>query len=134
MIIYPRLKRVEEIALTGGGTGDWRSALDMLEAGFPRSEAGLRDHYRILSQTGTNEVCQLQLQPRSTAIQQMVPRIEIDINVTNYVLSGTELEFSDGSTLRNDFHNIVLNPKLDKEVFTPEIPKAYTVVVPVRKP
>lgn len=133
LIIYPRLKRVEKIGLTGGKTGEWRSALDMLEAGFPRSEAQLRDHYQVLSQTGTNEICQLQLQPRSAAIRQMVPRVEIDINMTNYSLAGTELEFSDGSTMRNDFHNIVPNPKLKRTVFAPVIPTNYTVVQPLKK-
>lgn len=133
LIIYPRLRRVEEVTLTGPQTGQWRSALDMLEAGFPRNETELRDHYRILSQIGSNEVCQLELQPRSATIQQMVPRIQIDINVTNFSLAGTELEFSDGSTLRNDFYNVVLNPRLKKTIFAPVIPTNYAIIQPLNK-
>jgi outer membrane lipoprotein-sorting protein len=131
LIIYPRLQRVEEISLTGGQTGEWRSALDMLEAGFPRSEAELLQNYQIVSQSGADETCVLQLQPRSAAVRQMVPRIEIDIDVTNYSLTGTELEFSDGSTLRNNFYNVVQNPRLNKTKFAPVIPTNYTIVQPL---
>jgi outer membrane lipoprotein carrier protein len=133
LILYPRLKRVEKIPLTGERTSQWRSALDMLEAGFPSSEAQLQKRYRILSQTVTNQTCELQLHPRSTAIQQMVPRIEIDFDTNNDSLRSTELEFSGGSTLRNDFHNIVLNPTLPKTIFAPSIPKNYTVATPLKK-
>lgn len=133
LIIYPRLKRVEQITFSGRRTGQWRSALDMLEAGFPRSKAQLRDRYRILSQSISNRTCRLQLQPRAAAIQRMVPRIEIDFDTDNYSLRGTELEFSDGSTMRNDFRDIVLNPKLKKTIFAPIIPTNYTVVQPLNK-
>lgn len=133
LIFYPRLKRVERISLTGEQTGPWRSALDMLEAGFPQSQAQLQSRYRVMSQSISNQTCQLVLQPRSSAIQKMVPQIEIDFDTNNFVLRGTELEFSDGSTMRNDFYHIVLNPQLGTNVFAPTIPKDYTVVEPLKK-
>ena len=130
-LLYPRLKRAESIPLSGLQAGPWRSALDMLEAGFPRSEDELAGHYNVISQTVTNRVCVLQLQPRTAAARQMVSRLEIDINTTDNSLSGTELEFSDGSTLRNDFYNVVLNPPLDKSVLSSSVPADYTVVQPM---
>src|SRR5580698_10208292 len=60
LLIYPRLKRVESIALGGAQPGPWRSALDMLQAGFPRTEKDLLDRYNILSQTVTGQTCRLQ--------------------------------------------------------------------------
>ena len=131
VLVYPRLKRAESIPLTGLQAGPWRSALDMLEAGFPRSERELEEHYTILSQTVTNQVCVLQLQPRTAAARQMVSRLEIDINTANDSLKGTELEFGDGSTLRNDFYNVVLNPPLDKTTLSTEVPGDYTRVQPM---
>lgn len=131
LILYPRLKRAERIRLSGGHTGQWRSALDMLEAGFPRSAAQLRRRYRILSQTVTNHTCRLTLQPRAAMVRRMVSRLEIDFDTGNSALRGTELKFSDGSTLRNDFHHVVLNPKLGKTIFAPPIPSDYTVVQPM---
>src|SRR5437667_5010187 len=37
LVIYPRLKRVERYPLEGNQAGEWRDALALLEAGFPRS-------------------------------------------------------------------------------------------------
>jgi outer membrane lipoprotein-sorting protein len=132
LLIYPRLKRVERFPLVGNQTGPWRDALAMLEAGFPRNEQALRDRYEVLSQVVTNHTCRLLLQPRSAAARRMMPRIEIDFDTEDHSLRGTELEFSDGSTLRNDFDHIVLNPKLDKTLFAPTIPPGYTVVEPLK--
>jgi outer membrane lipoprotein-sorting protein len=131
LLFYPRLKRVERISLGGNQTGPWRDALAMLEAGFPRSEAALRERYQVLSQTVTNQTCRLLLQPRSAAARRMMPRLEIEFDTRDHSLRGTELEFSDGSTLRNDFNHIVLNPKLDEAMFVPPIPADYTVVEPL---
>lgn len=131
LILYPRLKRVETIPLMGRQTGRWRDVLSMLDAGFPRSEAELLDRYQVLSQTVTNQVCDLRLQPRSAAARRMMPQIEIDFDAKDFLLRGTELQFADGSTMRNDFENIVLNPKLNEDMFSPRIPSDYTVVNPL---
>jgi outer membrane lipoprotein-sorting protein len=130
LIIYPRLKRVEVIALGPEKTGPWRAALDMLEAGFPRTETELLARYDVLSQGVTNQTCQLRLQPRDETLRRMMPRLEIDFDTKDYSLRGTELQFADGSTMRNDFTDIVVNPKLDESMFNPAIAPDYTVVHP----
>jgi outer membrane lipoprotein-sorting protein len=129
-IIYPRLKRVEIIELGPEQTGPWRAALDMLEAGFPRTEAALLDRYHVLSQDLTNQTCRLRLQPRAESFRRMMPQLEIDFDTKDYLLRGTELQFADGSTMRNDFTSIVLNPKLDESIFSPAFPPDYTLVHP----
>lgn len=131
LILYPHLKRVERYPLTGTQTGPWRDALAMLDAGFPRSQKALEARYRVLSDTVTNQVCQLALEPRSAGARRIMPRLEIDFDTNDFSLHGTELQFSDGSTLRNDFTNIVLNPRLDMKLFSPSIPKDYEVVEPL---
>lgn len=133
LLIYPMLERVERISLAGNQTGPWRDALAMLEAGFPRSEAALRDRYEVLSQTVSNQTCRLLMTPRSAAARRMMPHIEIDFDTQDHSLRGTEMEFGDGSTMRNDFNHIVLNPKLDESLFTPQIPADYTVVEPLKQ-
>jgi outer membrane lipoprotein-sorting protein len=129
-IIYPRLKRVEVIALGPEQTGPWRAALDMLEAGFPRTEAELLDRYHVLAQDATNQICKLRLQPRVESFRKMMPQLEIDFDTKDFLLRGTELQFADGSTMRNDFTGIVLNPKFDDSIFSPTISSDYTVVHP----
>jgi outer membrane lipoprotein-sorting protein len=130
LIIYPRLKRVEIIALGPEQTGPWRAALDMLEAGFPHTEAELLDRYDVLSQDVTNQTCKLRLQPRAESFRRMMPQLEIDFDTKDYLLRGTELQFADGSTMRNDFTDIVVNPKLDESLFSPALAPDYTVVHP----
>ncbi len=132
LIFYPKLKRVERFPLTGSQIGPWRDALALLEAGFPRSQADLLNTYNILSQKVTDDVGEVVLQPKSEAARRMMPQIKIDFDTKNFALRGTELQFADGSTMRNDFQHPVLNPKLDPKMFEPPIPNDYKVVEPLK--
>src|SRR5581483_3981249 len=132
LIFYPRLRRVERFPLTGGQTGQWRDALALLEAGFPRSQAELQARYNILSQNVAGGICVLRLQPKSETARRMLPLLEIDFDTQDLVLRGTQLQFADGSTMRNDFKNAVVNPKLDERMFAPPIPADYRIIEPLR--
>lgn len=133
LILYPQLKRIERYPLTGNQAGPWRDALGLLEAGFPRSRADLENQYNIISQSVTNDIGTLVLQPRSAAARRMMPQIEIDFDARTSSLKGTELQFADGSTMRNDFQRPELNPKLDEQLFNPSIPSDYKIVEPLKR-
>jgi len=96
LVIYPRLKRVERYPLTGNQAGEWRDALALLESGFPRCEAEINSRFKILSQTLTNESCELALQPKSASARKMMPQIKIAFATNDFLLRATELEFADG--------------------------------------
>lgn len=132
LILYPRLKRVEVFPLTGNQTGPWRDALSLLEAGFPRSQADLEARYNILSQAVTDHRGEVVLQPKSQAARRMIPQLKIEFDTQNSTLLATELQFADGSTMRNDFKNAVLNPPIEPSMFAPEIPKDYKVTEPLK--
>ncbi|HVV72673.1 MAG TPA: outer membrane lipoprotein carrier protein LolA [Verrucomicrobiae bacterium] len=132
LVIYPRLERVEKFPLTGKQTGPWRDALALLEAGFPRSQSELEAQYNIVSQSvqdGTGEVV---LQPKSNAARRMIPQLKISFDTKDFSLRSTELQFADGSTMRNDFKNPVLNPRIEPDTFSPKIPSNYKVVEPLK--
>ena len=133
LVIYPRLKRVERFPLTGGQAGPWRDALGLLEAGFPLSQADLESQYTLLSLRTTNDASELVLQPKAPTARRMIPQLKIDFDAKHLSLLATELNFNDGSSLRNDFTNAVLNPPLAPGLFTPEIPSDYKVVEPLKK-
>jgi outer membrane lipoprotein-sorting protein len=133
LVFYPRLKRVERYPLTGPETGKWRDALALLETGFPRSQADLESHLRIVSQTISNDVCEITLQPKSENTREMVPEIRLAFSTKDLLLRATQLKFADGSTLRNDFSNPALNPKLDDSLFAPKIPPEFKVVEPLKE-
>ena len=132
LILYPRLERAERFPLTSKQTGPWKDALALLEAGFPRSAAELENQYHILSQTVQDGICRLALEPKSMSARRMIPTIEVTFATNGSALKSTELQFADGSSLRNDFKNAVINPQIDKAMFEPQMPSDYKVVEPLK--
>jgi outer membrane lipoprotein-sorting protein len=133
LVIYPRLKRAERYPLTGDAAGQWRDVMKLLEAGFPRSEAEMQSQYDILTQNVTGDICELTLQPKSATARKMMPQIKIGFSTKDSSLRSTELQFADGSTMRNDFKNPELNPKIDESLFTPKIEGDYKIVEPFKQ-
>lgn len=133
LLMYPKAKRVEKFLLSPQQTGPWREALSLLEAGFPRSREQLENQYNIISQKVSGDSGKLVLQPKSAAARRMMPQIEIDFDTKEFLLRATELQFADGSTMRNDFSNIVINPEIDRQMFSPPIPENYKVIEPLKQ-
>lgn len=64
-----------------------------------------------------------------------VGKTTIIFQLINHILSlaATELRFSDGSSLRNDFSNGVINQPLAPELFEGKLAPDFTVVEPLRQ-
>jgi len=133
LVIYPRFKRVERFTLSGSQAGEWKDALALLEAGFPRSAAELESQFNILDQVVLDHAVRLVLQPKVPAARRLMPQIQIEFDKQDLSLRATELHFADGSVMRNDFTNPVLNPPVAPEQFSPPIPVDYKVVEPLKK-
>jgi outer membrane lipoprotein-sorting protein len=134
LVIYPRLKRVETYPLTNGTGGAWRDALALLEAGFPRSLQELQSRFRLLSIDSTLATHQIALQPLAPSARRLMPRIKIFLDPEGSALLGTELEFADGSSMRNDFTNTTLNPSLEPRLFDPPLDPDWQIVHPNAAP
>ena len=132
LVIYPKLKRVEKYPLTGAA-GPWRDALALLEAGFPRDRAEMESRFNIQSTEVKDAVCELTLQPKSSAARRMMSQIKIAFGTNDFLLRATELQFADGSTMRNDFRNPKLNGKLGETLFSPQIGDDFKTVEPMKK-
>jgi outer membrane lipoprotein-sorting protein len=132
-IIYPRLKRVEKYPLTGSQPGQWRDVLALLDASFPKSRAVMEAQFRVLSIAQTNADWQMALQPRSALARRLVGEIDICVRTNDFALAATEMKFADGSRMRNDFTNIVLNPVLPEGCFDLKTEPDYTIVEPLRQ-
>jgi outer membrane lipoprotein-sorting protein len=130
-VIYPNLKRVERYPLSQAG--QWRDVLALLEAGFPRSQADVESRFHIQFLSVTNGACEVTMQPKSAAARKMMPQIKIAFRTNDFSLSATELQFADGSTMRNDFTNAILNPKVDDALFTPELGSDFKIVEPLKQ-
>jgi len=75
---------------------------------------------------------QLVLQPRSAAARKFITEIQISFRTNDYLPAATELIFSDGSSMRNDFTNSVLNAPLDAGLFEAKLDANFTVAEPLR--
>jgi outer membrane lipoprotein-sorting protein len=59
--------------------------------------------------------------------------IQITFRTNDYAPAATELIFSDGSSMRNDFTNSVLNAPLDAGLFDPKLDTNFTISEPLGK-
>ena len=133
LVIYPKLKRAEKYPLTAGQTGQWRDTLALLEAGFPRSQAELESRFRVLAEATTNDFHEITLQPKSPSARRIMPQIRLAFSTKDFILRSTELQFADGSTMRNDFTRARLNPTLDESIFTPKLEGDFRMVEPLKQ-
>jgi hypothetical protein len=130
LIIYPRLSRVERFPLQEGTTGPWRDALALIEAGFPRSAEELTTRFRLLGVESQTNLHHIILQPATPSARRLMPRISVFLTPDPLSLQATELEFADGSFMRNVFTNSVQNPALDPILFNPPLDPNWKLVDP----
>ena len=133
LVIYPRLKRAERFPLNQQDAGPFKDTLALLDAGFPRGRADLDARFNIASQSLSNDVCTLILQPRSPSARRMMPELRIAFGTNDWTLRSTELKFADGSTMHNLFRNSKLNPPVAENLFSPTIDADIKVVEPMKK-
>ncbi len=131
-LIYPRLKQAEKYPLDLKQPGPWRDALALLEASFPRSRADLESRFEVLSVTRSNSTVELKLQPRSEAARKYISQLLIGFNTVDFTPVSTELRFSYGSSMRNEFLHPLLNPPLDESLFEPKLGSDIKLVEPAR--
>jgi outer membrane lipoprotein-sorting protein len=132
-VIYPRLKRAEHYPLGASAPQEWRDAMSLLDAGFPSTRKEFESQFRIESLTETNGNWLVGLQPRSAAARQIMPELIISLATNDYSLDGTELVFVDGSRMRNEFTNEVVNGAVDENLFQWKPPPDYKVTEPFAK-
>jgi outer membrane lipoprotein-sorting protein len=132
-VIYPRLKRAERYPLGAAAPAEWRDTMSLLQAGFPRDRKEFSAQFQILSLTETNGTWQMSLQPNSRFARRMMPELRIGLATNDFSLTSTELVFVDGSRMRNDFTNAILNPSLDKKLFEWSPPADFKVVEPFKR-
>jgi outer membrane lipoprotein-sorting protein len=133
LIVYPRLKRAEKYPLTDVPPGPLRDALALLDASLPRDRASMEARFKMLSATVTNSILEMTLQPKSASARKFMSEVVIGFHTNDFAIAVTEMKFADGSTMRNDFTNVVLNPPLDPALFEEKLPPDFKLVEPLRQ-
>jgi outer membrane lipoprotein-sorting protein len=133
LVIYPRLKRVERYPLAGPANGPWHDAAALLEAGFPRSRGELEARFRVLAVTSTRDRFRVALQPKNAAARKLMPELGVEWCAQPFSLLATDMRFTDGSTLRNEFLRPLANPPLHPALFEFKPDADFTIVDPLRR-
>ncbi|HUA65053.1 MAG TPA: outer membrane lipoprotein carrier protein LolA [Alphaproteobacteria bacterium] len=131
LILYPRFKRAEVYALDKIPPGPLKDAMALMDVSIPHSRAALEERFKLLSAAITNSVLQMTLQPKSPSARQFIGAVVMGFHTNDYVIADSQMNFSDGSTLRNDFINVVFNQQMDPKLFETAVPPGYTVVTPL---
>jgi outer membrane lipoprotein-sorting protein len=132
-VIYPRLKRAEHYPLGASAPREWRDAMSLLDAGFPRTRQEFDAQFQTQSLTATNGTWLVALQPRRAAAREIMPELRVILTTNDFSLAGTELVFVDGSRMRNDMTNVVMNAPLDETMFQWKAPADFKVTEPFAK-
>jgi outer membrane lipoprotein-sorting protein len=129
-VVYPRLKRAELYPMGASAPKEWREAMALLQAGMPHDRKEFETQFQVLSLAETNGGWRFALQPRNPATRKLVTQLTLCLATNDYMLTATELVFVDGSRLRNDFTNAVLNGTLDETGFDWQPPADFKVAAP----
>ncbi len=133
LIIYPRLKRAEKYPLSSAPPGPIKDALALLDASLPRDRAAMESRFRLVSAVQTNSLLHLMLQPKSASARKFIGDIQLDFRTNDFSIAATEMKFSDGSSLRNDFTNVTMNAVLEPAKFEAHLPPDFSTVEPLRR-
>ncbi len=133
MVVYPRLKQAERFPLNAEVEGSWRQALALLEVGLPNGAETFCSSYELLDVTRDGDTWAFDLQPADSAARRLIEGVRIEVTGDELLLTATELEFPDGSTMRNEFSGHRLNPAIAPAIFEVEIDDSYEVVEPLNR-
>jgi len=132
-VIYPLLKRAEHYPMGQNTPKQWRDMMSLLQAGFPHSRTEFAAQFQVRSLAETNGTWLFALSPQSAFARQMMPELRLGLATNDYSLVSTEMIFVDGSQMRSDFTNAVVNPPLDKKLFEWAPPADYPVTEPLAR-
>jgi outer membrane lipoprotein-sorting protein len=133
LILYPHFKRAEIYPLDKIPPGPIKDAMSLLDVSLPRDRASMQEHFQLLSAMETNATLQMTLQPKSISARQFIGSIQIGFHTNDFVIADSQMKFSDGSTMRNDFTNVVFNQPMDPKLFATNLPPDYSVVEPLNQ-
>jgi outer membrane lipoprotein-sorting protein len=133
LITYPRLKQAEIYPLENIPPSPIKDAMTLLDVTMPSDRATMERRFTLLSAAETNSTLQMTLQPKSVSARQFVSEMIVGFHTNNFTIADTEMKFADGSTLRNDFTNVVLNQPIPAKLFETNLLPNYSVVEPLKR-
>lgn len=133
IVLYPLLKRAERYPMGAKAPAEWRDMLSLLDAGFPRNRAAFDRQFRLMSLQEREGAWHLALQPASSTARKFIQEIRLGLSTNDFMLTLNELVFVDGSSMRTEFTQGVMNPPLEASVFRWIPDPSYRITDPFGK-
>jgi len=130
-VAYPRLKQAERYEYSDAVNPSLRQVLDLLEVGFPSSAEAFHARYELMSTEEGETSWLFALQPRDKDARRLLERVNIEVSADDLGLLSTEFVFPDGSSMRNEFADAIVNAPLDDDLFVIEIGDDWEVEEPL---
>ena len=92
-------------------------AMGMMSFPFARDFADFQRQFETLSIATEGTRCHLEVLPRDAQARKFLSALKLDFSTADGHLLGFEMATRDGSSLRNDFTNVQVNPKIAPAVF-----------------
>lgn len=120
MVIHPDKKLVEKRVM-GKDTGN-QAEMEraFLESGIPDSLEEFQKFFRILGVESEEGKHRLKLEVKDARAQGALVSVSFLIDPTTNLLSGYDVEFRDGSSIRTRFQKVRKNAEIDGALFNPD--------------
>ncbi|HEX8296204.1 MAG TPA: outer membrane lipoprotein carrier protein LolA [Chthoniobacteraceae bacterium] len=100
------------VSKSGGAAG-----FGMMTFPFARDFADFQKQFETLSIETEGNICKLEVLPRDPRSRKVLKALKLDFNPTTGHLLAFEILTRDGSSLRNVFSNVQINPKIERSAF-----------------
>ncbi|HEV7869094.1 MAG TPA: outer membrane lipoprotein carrier protein LolA [Chthoniobacteraceae bacterium] len=126
-VIQPEKKKAERSLAGKGGKPSPAQAFAMMQFPLATDWADFQRQFEVLAVETEGTRCHLEVLPRDPQARKFLNALKMDFNTSNGQLLSFELATKDGSSLRNEFSNVQVNPKIDRAVFEYDL-TGYKVV------
>ncbi len=114
-VITPAKKRAERHP--ANGRQDGIQSMATMSFQLAKDFAEFQRKYETLEVSAEGNRCHLEIAPRDPQTRKFLSKIQIDFDTASGEMLAFEVLTRDGSSMRNEFSNVRVNPKLDRRVF-----------------
>lgn len=116
-VITPGKRRAERHSAADAGKQNGLQNMAAMNLQFAKTFEEFQRKFDTLSIDSDGTRCHLEIVPRDGQMRRMLSAIKIDFETTSGEMRTFEVATRDGSSLRNEFSNVHVNPKIDRRVF-----------------
>ena len=115
LIITPEKKKAERRAASDAA--EKTGGMAMMRFPIAKDFADFQRQFEILASTASERRCEVEVVPRDPQARKFMTVMKIAFDTVTGHMLAFEMVFKDGSSLRNEFTNVRVNQKIEREQF-----------------